>query len=142
MAMNINFRLCRPDEGSGIAAFLARCAADPNVELHDVEPDWSGNVDSWLLATDETDNIIGCVAFAAAKPVGFAECMSIAPEVTGIQRTRIVCRLTSLVQIILKERGVSALVCLIPDGHSTWRDALIERGAKVASRGAILVRGL
>lgn len=135
----IEFRICKPDDGRAIAALLVRCH-DPNVEPHGVMPDWS-IVENWIMAEDDGE-LVGCVAFASAVPIGFAEHLTIDPVIQGMARARLVHRLTGMVHVILKGQGCSALIYLVPDGHSSWRNALLARGARPATRGTILVRGL
>ena len=134
------YRMCRKDEGPRIGAFLERCH-DPNVEPHGVELDWSKPPQGWLLA-ESGGEIVGCVALATALPVGFAENMMVDPGYDGMTRGRIISRLTDIAHAALKDAGACALVYLVPDQHTSWKDALVRRGAKVATRGEVLVRGL
>ena len=137
----LTFRSCEIDEGPRIGRFVASIP-DPCVEPHRVEVDWSAPVYTWLVAEDEYGALRGVVALALTPPFGIFEHLTICPGIRQSTKAKVASGLVETGYTILRNLGIQAAVCFIPDAHSYWSDVLKKRGARVAYRGEVLVRGL
>ena len=136
----IRVRLCEPDEGSKIAEFI-RHIPSPGVRQHSTPISWDVQIYNWLIA-EENDKILAVVALAICPPFGIFEQFAVIPDINKVTKARIVCLFLDNGYSLLRVMGCSAACYFISEVHDYWRDALVRRGAKVAYKGELLVRGL
>ncbi len=96
---------------------------------------WIGLAATWLVARDEAGTVQACIAVHPGRPIGRADFLSVAWEIKGLSRVRIVKSMIETAMAILGAQGSSFATGLVSYTMPDFGDVLESYGCGRLNEG-------
>jgi len=129
-------RLAGPDEGPLVKALFTKYYEAPCEWLQ-----WDIVSPHWILA-EQDGTPTGMAMVGIGSPFGWIELLMVDPVLSVMTRGRIVMALKDYAYAMLRELGVSGVLCTVADGHESFHQFVQRQGFVPQGHGTVYLKRL